>query len=93
MQAAFVEVSIFNSFFSTTPNTVSQKVVSLTGPDFTTLEGVLISLTDMKTIPELRRLPPHFAAVFYETDRALQEVLLSPDQIRRVGQADERFQY
>ena len=68
-------------------------MVSLTGPDFTTLEGVLIGLTVTKTIPELRKLPHHIADICCETDRALQEVRLSPDQIRRAGQADERFQY
>ena len=69
------------------------KVIGLTGPGLVKLEGVIISLADMKTLPKLQKLPHHIVEVFYESDRVLQDVLLSHDQIMRLGQADERFQY
>lgn len=85
-RCAFILHDVFAATFDFPPAAMGQKVITLTGPENTPISGVLVSNHNLPASV------PHFdIEVFWTSDRSLQSVLLSPEDIRREGHAEDRF--
>ena len=88
MKAGLMTSDIFSAHFDMPPSSVQPQgqIVRVLGPEMGMLEGVVMN---KESIPEG---VPHFdVELFSEVNRRLTETLLAPGDIRREGQAPDRF--
>ena len=89
MNVALIELRVFKIHFSTPPEAINQKVVTLPfGPEGEPISGVVM---EKRTVPE--GVPYFEVQLFGEVSRQLHHVLLSPEELRREGQAKDRFKF